>query len=64
MPTPESVRLWVARSDTKDFRNAKWEATELRVSDEAGGDGEEFVGVVAKPEEGHVALFGEATYRQ
>lgn len=63
-PTPESVRLWVARSDTKDFRNAKWEATELRVSDEAGGDGEEFVGVVAKPEEGHVALFGEATYRQ
>ena len=62
-PTPESVRLWVAKSDTKDFRNAKWEATELKVSDEAGGDGEEFVGVVEKPATGHIALFGEATYR-
>lgn len=31
-PTPESVRLWVARSDTKDFRNSKWEATEARKS--------------------------------
>lgn len=63
-PAPESVRLWVAKSDTKDFRNAKWEATELKVSDEAGGDGEEFIGVVGKPATGHVALFGEATYRQ
>jgi PhoPQ-activated pathogenicity-related protein len=63
-PTPESVRLWVARSETKDFRNAKWEATELRINDEAGGDGEEFVGAVAKPATGHIALFGEATYRQ
>jgi PhoPQ-activated pathogenicity-related protein len=63
-PAPESVRLWVAKSDTKDFRNAKWEATELKVNDEAGGDGEEFVGVVEKPKEGNIALFGEATYRQ
>jgi PhoPQ-activated pathogenicity-related protein len=63
-PPAESVRLWVARSDTKDFRNAKWEATELKASDEAGGDGEEFVGVVERPATGHIALFGEATYRQ
>ena len=61
---PESARIWVAHSDTKDFRNAKWEATELKPSVEAGGDGEEFVGVVKRPATGHVALFGEATYRQ
>jgi PhoPQ-activated pathogenicity-related protein len=59
-PQPESVRLWVARSDTKDFRNAKWEATELT----ADGDGEEYVGVVKRSDKGHIALFGEATYKQ
>ncbi|WP_428305727.1 PhoPQ-activated pathogenicity-related family protein [Lacipirellula sp.] len=58
-PEPESVRLWVARSDTKDFRNAKWEATELTAD-----DGKEYVGVVERPEKGHIALFGEATYKQ
>ena len=61
-PAPESVRLWVARSDSKDFREAKWEATELTALPEAGGDGQEFVGEIDKPTKGHVALFGEATY--
>jgi PhoPQ-activated pathogenicity-related protein len=63
-PAPESVRLWVAHADTKDFRNAHWEATELSASDEAGGDGMEYVGAVDQPTSGHVALFGEATYRE
>ena len=63
-PAPASVRMWVARSDSKDFRNAKWEATELTASPESGGDGQEFVGEIDKPATGHVALFGEATYRR
>jgi PhoPQ-activated pathogenicity-related protein len=63
-PAPESARLWVARSATKDFREATWEAVELAPAAEAGGDGEEFVGAVDKPARGHVALFGEATYRR
>lgn len=61
-PRPESVRMWVARSDTKDFRNATWEATELAADDDS--DGDEYVGVVERPKTGHIALFGEATYKQ
>lgn len=62
-PKPESVRLWVARSDTKDFRNSKWEATELTLGSGGNGDSELYVGSVPKPEKGYVALFGEATYK-
>lgn len=61
-PAPESVRLWVAHSDSKDFRNATWKATELKASAEGNGNGKTYVGVVEKPASGHVALFGEATY--
>jgi PhoPQ-activated pathogenicity-related protein len=61
-PAPESARLWVAHSDTKDFRNAKWEATELRTG-EGNGDGDGYVGVVPKSDKGHTAMFGEVTYR-
>ena len=60
---PESVRLWVAHSDTKDFRNSKWESRELeRQSAGGNGDSEGYVGAIPKPEKGHVALFGEATF--
>jgi PhoPQ-activated pathogenicity-related protein len=62
-PAPVSVRLWAAHSDSKDFRNAKWEATELTPSANDGG-GETFIGEIDKPPTGHVALFGEATYRR
>lgn len=62
-PAPKSARLWVAHSDTKDFRNAKWTAADLKPEESGGnGDGAEFVGSVLKPEKGHVALFGEVTY--
>jgi PhoPQ-activated pathogenicity-related protein len=61
-PAAESARLWIAHSDTKDFRNAKWEPTEL-TKDEGNGDSDGYVGVVPKSEKGHVAVFGEATYK-
>jgi PhoPQ-activated pathogenicity-related protein len=64
-PAPESVRLWVAHSDTKDFRNATWKPTELKAEAAGGngsGGGDEYVGTVARPEKGHVAVFGEATF--
>ncbi len=56
-PEPESVRLWVAHSDDKDFRPDRWEATTLTANAEG-----EFVGHVEKPATGHVAFFAEATY--
>ena len=56
-PTPKSVRLWVATSPTKDFREAKWTPTDI-----SGKDGE-FVGEIDKPNSGHVALYGELLFQ-
>jgi PhoPQ-activated pathogenicity-related protein len=65
---PKSVRIWQALSGTKDFREAKWQATEIasQVTSQTGGnggaDGPQYVGVVKKPATGYVAYFGEATF--
>jgi PhoPQ-activated pathogenicity-related protein len=56
-PAPQSVRLWIARSDDKDFRPDHWDATKLKPNSEGA-----FVGHVAKPVSGHVAFFAEARY--
>jgi PhoPQ-activated pathogenicity-related protein len=56
-PAPQSVRLWVAKSDDKDFRPDRWNASEIS----AKGDGS-YVAHVDKPASGHVAFFAEATY--
>jgi PhoPQ-activated pathogenicity-related protein len=63
-PPPESVRMWVANSGTRDFRDAVWKSTELAVDGNAqsDGDGGSYVGVVQKPKTGYVACFGEATF--
>ncbi len=53
---PGSVRLWTATSTTKDFRESKWTSKPIK---EANGA---FVGEVAKPEQGHVALYGEVLF--
>ncbi|MBN1851445.1 MAG: hypothetical protein JW829_01925 [Pirellulales bacterium] len=56
-PTPESVQLWIAHSETKDFRPAKWHATKMNTTPNGS-----YVGQVPKPASGHVALYAEATY--
>jgi PhoPQ-activated pathogenicity-related protein len=56
-PAPNSVRLWTAHSEDKDFRPDKWEASEIT----ANGDGT-YVAHVDKPASGHVAFFAEARY--
>jgi PhoPQ-activated pathogenicity-related protein len=53
---PRSARLWTARSDSKDFREAKWEAVSLQ---QRGGA---YVGSVPKPEQGYVAHYGELQF--
>ena len=51
------MKLWVARSDDKDFRPDRWNATEVSTN----GDGA-YVGHVEKPAAGHVAILrAEAT---
>ena len=46
------VKLWVARSEGRDFREAKWNSTDLDVSGN-------FLATVAKPESGHVGFYIE-----
>ncbi|MFA4029315.1 MAG: hypothetical protein GDYSWBUE_002183 [Candidatus Fervidibacterota bacterium] len=55
-PKPVGVTLWVARSPTTDFRDAKWtpQAAELR-------DGE-YIGKVEVPADGYVAMLIEAQF--
>jgi len=50
---PQAVKLWSARSDDLDFRDAHWNATLLSESD---GN---WTGSAARPADGHVAVFGE-----
>ncbi|HJN14111.1 MAG TPA: PhoPQ-activated protein PqaA family protein, partial [Armatimonadota bacterium] len=34
-PVPDEVRVWVARQDKRDFRDAEWEASDLTLADGA-----------------------------
>jgi PhoPQ-activated pathogenicity-related protein len=53
---PKAARVWSARSSIKDFRGAKWSAERMEEKDGA------WVGTVAKPQQGHVALYGELQF--
>jgi PhoPQ-activated pathogenicity-related protein len=58
--SPKAITLWVARSDTRDFREATWEpvhSSNRRVGPSGG------VGLVAeRPEKGYIAVFIDLTY--
>ena len=53
---PKAARLWVARSESKDLRQSKWNSRPLSERDGR------FVGTVAKPDRGHVAFYGELQF--
>ncbi|HMB04538.1 MAG TPA: phenylacetic acid degradation protein, partial [Isosphaeraceae bacterium] len=55
-PEPKSARLWVARSDSRDFRDARWEAKPMPIN------GSVIKGEVARPGEGFIALLGDLEY--
>ena len=55
-PKPKAARLWVAHSLTKDVRQSEWASQPL--ADHGGG----FLAKVPKPEQGHVAFFGELQF--
>ena len=50
--SPRGAKLWTARSDTKDFRQAKWTAAPLEPKETLSVP-------VTKPESGHIAFFVE-----
>lgn len=55
-PAPVEAHLWSARSSTLDFRKSKFTSTEMRRR------GNDFVGDVQLPEDGHVVLYGHFTF--
>lgn len=55
-PAAANVRLWVARSDDADFRDARWESSDLKCVNGTA------TGTVDRPAGGHVALFAEAQF--
>jgi PhoPQ-activated pathogenicity-related protein len=54
---PSAARMWVAHSNTKDFRESKWESKSLDARSKA------FAGKVTKPAKGHVAHYGELQFQ-
>jgi len=54
-PRPEAARLWVARAETLDFREARWTAQSLDA-------GERLVASVPRPASGHVAFYVELQF--
>jgi PhoPQ-activated pathogenicity-related protein len=55
-PAPNGARLWVAQTETQDFRRASW--TEQAVTLSNGM----IIGEVTPPEKGHLAFYGELDY--
>jgi PhoPQ-activated pathogenicity-related protein len=55
-PSPIAARLWVAHSETADFRTAQWHQQAVTTSDG------KIIGEVLPPQTGREALFGELDY--
>jgi len=55
-PAPVSARIWTARSETRDFRESKWESAPLKAA-------ETITRVVQPVSSGHLALFGELEFQ-
>jgi PhoPQ-activated pathogenicity-related protein len=55
-PAPVGARLWVARSLTRDFRNALWEEHKAAVK------GGKVIGLVDAPKKGCLAFYAELDY--
>jgi PhoPQ-activated pathogenicity-related protein len=57
-PPPKTARLWVAESDSKDFRKSRWIEKEASIIEA----GKMVVGSVPPPEKACLALYGEVEY--
>jgi PhoPQ-activated pathogenicity-related protein len=53
---PQTARLWVAHSETKDFRKSRWQPQPLVANSDV------YTATIARPERGHVAYFGELEF--
>lgn len=54
---PREARLWMALSDSRDFRKSRWESRPINL--EAGKD---IAAVLEKPEKGFIAYYADLSY--
>ncbi len=55
-PAPVAARIWTARSESRDFRESRWESAPLKPA-------EKITRYVPKTPSGNLALFGELEYK-
>jgi PhoPQ-activated pathogenicity-related protein len=55
-PEPKSAKLWVAKSETRDFRESPWESSSMAVN------GAVVKGETPRPSKGYIALVGDVEY--
>lgn len=60
--SPQAGRVWIARSATKDFRYARWEAFAMNSTSSTSSTTYRYA--LKKPASGYLALFGEVEYSQ
>lgn len=53
---PQAANLWVAHSETRDFRDSKWNSQRLETSTQS------YVGSITKPQDGHIAYYCELQF--
>ena len=56
----KAARLWVAKSDSRDFRKSTW----VEQAADLTAEGKGAVGVCPRPESGWLALYGEVDYEE
>jgi PhoPQ-activated pathogenicity-related protein len=54
-PKPKAARIWTARSETRDFRDSRWESSPME-------PGSTMTAEVPRPEKGYVAFFADLDY--
>lgn len=57
-PAPQEARLWLASSDTRDFRRARWESQAIELK-----EGEPVTATIPKPEKGFIAYYADLGYQ-
>jgi len=57
-PAPREARLWIARSDTRDFRKSRWESQPIELK-----EGQPVSASLPKPEKGFIACYADLGYQ-
>ena len=57
-PAPQQARLWIAHSDTRDFRKSRWESQPIELK-----EGQPVTASLPKPEKGFIAYYADLGYK-